>query len=536
MSSLLLRGGLVFDGAGSAPFLADVWIENGRIREVGACSGVKADRVLDCRGAWVCPGFIDPHRHIDAAVLREEGYGEVELRQGVTSAIGGNCGLSLAPCPAEYAEAQRAYLKPILGTLDALPVFDSFPAFLDAAEAARPSLNTGFFIGDGTARTAALGFAAPERFPEEALRRAESYIDEALRAGAFGLTLGLMYVPEAHYTFDELAACMRVAAQYGAPVPAHIRGEGELLAESVRELIALGKASGARVGISHFKAAGPLSWGAVFDDALASLAAARAEGQSVTADAYPYTAGSTTLLSLLPPDWQQDGADALSARLAVPEQRLLLREILAVRHEDWDNQLANRGWEDTILISAAGTEANRRWIGKYVGEIAREMGLHPVDAMCELLVPEPQGISIVTFSMDPKNVRRVFALPDTMCISDSVLPDGPKHPRYRGAFPRFLREYALGEDPLFAPEEAIRRMTGLTASVYGLRSKGFLRAGYDADVAVIEPDSFRDRADYLRPDPLAEGARFVLVNGSVAVENDRLVSRGLGRVLRRGVK
>ena len=523
----------MFDGTGSAPVSADVWIENGVIREVGACAGVKADRALDCRGAWVCPGFIDPHRHIDAAVLREEGYGEVELRQGVTTAIGGNCGLSLAPCPAAYAEAQRAYLRPILGPLEDLPVFDSFAAFLRAAERARPSINAGFFIGNGTARAAALGFAAPERFPEDALRRACGRIDEALRAGAFGLTLGLMYVPEAHYTFDELAACMRVAAGYGAPVPAHIRGEGELLADSVRELIALGKASGARVGISHFKAAGPLSWGAVFDDALAALAAARAAGQAVTADAYPYNAGSTTLLSLLPPDWQQDGAAALSARLARPEQRQLLREILAVRHEDWDNQLANRGWEDTILISAAGSAANRPWVGKYMGEIAAGMGLHPVDAMCELLVPDPQGISIVSFSMDPKNVRRVYALPDTMCISDSVLPEGPKHPRYRGAFPRFLREYALGEDPLFPPEEAVRRMTGLTAAVYGLRGKGLLQPGFDADVAVIEPDSFRDRADYLRPDLLAEGVRYVLVRGDVAVESDRVVARGLGRVLRR---
>lgn len=528
MKSILLRGGMLLDGSGAPMRRADVFIENGKIAAVG--EGLpRADLDLDCAGAYVCPGFIDPHRHIDAAVLREKGYGEVELRQGITTTIGGPCGLSLAPCPARFAPEQHDYLKPVLGSLEGVDVPETFGAFLNAAEANRPSLNTGFFVGNGTARTAVSGFS--EKTDVNAACEA---IDTALREGAFGLSMGLMYMPEAHYSFDELAACLRVAAKYGVRVPAHIRGEGELLAQSVRELIELGKISGAKVGISHFKAAGPLSWDGIFDEALAALAEARAAGQDVAADAYPYEAGSTTLLSFLPPSWQHDGADALARRLAIPEQVDELRAILSVKHDDWDNQLACGNWEDTVLISAAGTKENAPFVGKTVLEIAKMKGTDGVGAMADMLVREPNGISICSFSMRESNVRRIFALRDTMVISDSVLPDGPKHPRYRGAFPRFYRRYACGENALFTPEEAIRRMTSLPARVYGLRGKGLIAPGMDADITVFDPERFTDRADYVHSELLSEGLRYVLLNGKTVLRDDEVILRGEGSVLRRG--
>lgn len=533
MSDMVLRGGHLIDGGGQPMKKADLLVENGVIKEIGAIGRVPGARELDCAGAWICPGFIDPHRHIDAAILKTPGYGEVELRQGVTTAIGGNCGLSLAPCAGEYAREQRAYLKPVLGSCDELPVFDRFSSYLEAVEKSRPSVNAGFFVGDGTVRMNAFGFAAPEKFPPDRLAASVAGIREALEAGAFGLTMGLMYVPEASYRFEELAACVRVAAEFDVPVMAHMRGEGETLPASVREIVALIRATGARMGISHFKAAGPVSWGAPFEEALNELKTAREAGLSLYADAYPYEAGSTTLLSLLPPDWQRDGLAALKKRLGEPAERALLKRILSVSHTDWDNQLSNPGWEDTILISAAGSEQNRPYIGLYVGEIAKRMGAEPIDAVAEMLSAEPDGISIISFSMDPKNVRRVYSLPDTMVISDSVLPDGPKHPRYAGSFARFFSKYARGDEALFSPEEAIRRMTGLTASVYGLKNKGLLREGYDADITVIEPDTYRDRATYTAPGLLAQGVRWVLVNGEIAVRSDEKTDGSFGRTLRR---
>lgn len=533
MSRYILRGGFVIDGSGAPMRKADLLIENDRIQKIGNIEKDSGAKEMDCSGAWVCPGFIDPHRHIDAAILKTPGYGEVELRQGITTTIGGNCGLSLSPCAREYAPEQRAYLKPVLGLCDSLPVFESFSAYLEAAERSRPSINAGFFIGDGTARMNAYGFAAPDTLPADRLEAAVGGIREALAAGAFGLTMGLMYVPEANYRFEELAACVREAAKAGAPVMAHMRGEGETLPASVREIVALAKATGARMGISHFKAAGPVSWGAPFEEALEILRDARKSGHIVYADAYPYEAGSTTLLSLLPPDWQRDGMDALKARLQSPEERALLKRILAVSHTDWDNQLTNPGWEDTICISAAASEQNRPYVGLYVGEIAKRMGVDPVEAVARMLAVEPDGISIISFSMSPENVRRVYSLPDTMVISDSVLPEGPKHPRYAGAFARFFSKFARGADALFTPEEAVRRMTGLTASVYGLAGKGFLREGYDADIAVIEPDGYRDRATYMEPGLLAEGVRWVLVNGEIAVRADERTNARAGKVLRR---
>jgi N-acyl-D-amino-acid deacylase len=527
---LNIRNGFVVDGTKTPGYPADVLLADGKIAAVGKIGHIPGVRDVDAKGYVVCPGFIDPHRHIDAALLRTREYGEVELRQGITTALCGNCGFSLFPCEKFRQQDLLHFLTPIMGDMTDLCAYESFDEYRSAVAKARPSLNVGAFVGNGTVRMGLSGYSG-DPVPPEQLYASCRLIEKALSQGAFGLSMGLMYSPENFYCREELIQLAKALVPYGAPLVTHIRGEGTGLARSVREVLEIALMAKVPLQISHFKAAGKASWGEVFQTAVALTEEAVKLGQNVSCDAYPYEAGSTSLLTLLPPKWLADGTQALAEKLKTKESREELADILQNEQPDWDNIVASCGLQ-SIWISSVNKPENKRFVGKSIAESAQRKGVSPAELLCDLIVSEQGGAGIINFIISEDNLRKVLAWDPIHIISDSVLPPGKPHPRYYGAFPKVLRKY-VREEKLLALEDAVHRMTGKTAARYGLAGKGLLKPGMDGDIVIFDPDAITDTATYENSEQLAKGIRMVVLNGIPVAEDDQIIQKGQGKALLR---
>jgi N-acyl-D-amino-acid deacylase len=361
----------------------------------------------------------------------------------------------------------------------------------------------------------------------------ERFVTEALEAGAFGYSTGLVYPPSAYAGTDELITLARSMAGRRGLYFSHIRGESTMLLDSVAEAIGIGETAGVGVQIAHVKAGGRENW-SLFPRALELIDAARARGVDVTGDVYPYHAGSTKMDNLLPA-WVHDGGVAkLLERLRDRAIRRRIVEECVVDGERWRTASMGAVGFDEILIATCG---RRELEGLDLAALARQAGTTPAEAMMNLLEQERATVGMVAFSQDPNNVARALAHPAVMIGSDSIglfAGTGPKrgkpHPRAYGTFPRVLGEYAR-ERKLFSVETAVHKMTGMPAARLGLRDRGLLRPGYAADLAVFDPRTVKDEATFADPHRYPTGIPYVVVNGALVVDGERLHAAGTGRVL-----
>ncbi len=528
--SLLIRGGTVVDGTGAPRQAADVAVAGDRIAAVGPGLAGDAARVIDARGLIVAPGFIDAHAHSDLFYFACPAA-ESKIRQGCTTEVVGMCSFSPAPVAAGRREQVRTWAGGIGARLDIR--WETFGQYLEALAALRPSINVAHFVGHGALRLAGLG---PDARPAgaEDLARMSRLLAEALEAGAFGFSTGLVYPPSAYATTDELIGLARAMAPRRGLYFSHIRGESGTLLDAVAEAIRIGEEGGVGVQIAHVKAAGRENWGKM-DQALKLIDDARARGADVTGDAYPYHAGSTKMDNLLPA-WVHDGGTArLLDRLADRATRRRITEECLVDGERWRTLSMGAVGFDEIQIA---TCARRELEGLTLAALARQSGMTPAEAMMTLLREERATVSMVVFSQSPDNVARALAHPAIMVGSDSLgLASGPgphpgkPHPRMYGTFPRVLGEYAR-ERKLFSLETAVHKMTGMPAARLRLRDRGLLRPGHAADLALFDPATVKDEATFADPHRYPTGIPYVIVNGAVVVDGGRFSAAGAGRVLR----
>ena len=327
----LIRNGVVYDGTGASGFAADVLVQDDTIEAVAPELDAEADEVLDTAGMAVTPGFIDTHRHCDTAALTDPDFGRIETAQGLTTIIGGNCGLAPLPVRPETARQISDYIEPCLGPTPDTMRMEHFHEYVDALDKTDKPLNIGSYVGIGTLRAAVKGYGrAP--FTQKELDWARGYIDEAMQAGAVGLTTGIMYQPECYSSRKEFVELISAAAPYGRVLATHIRGEGDNLVPSVAEVIEIAKEAGVPLNISHFKVTGVKNWGKNILEAIALIEKARAAGQDVTADFYPYDGGSTTLVSLLPPTLMKDTMAETLAALSTAQGRADARREIYADH------------------------------------------------------------------------------------------------------------------------------------------------------------------------------------------------------------
>ena len=530
MSVTRIRGGLIYDGSLRDPVQGDVWIEGDRIIAVGAARPQRnADCEIDAAGRVVCPAFVDIHRHPDARPFA--GWtGEVELRQGIATTVAGNCGISMTPASAEHAAAQYAFDEPVLGPMCDHPP-TTYRDYLAALESRPLPLNMAAMIGTGSVRISLKGFSDAPFAPAEMVR-AQALIADALEAGAPGVSLGIMYLPECYGSVDEFSDMLKPVGEARSLITAHIRGEGDSMVSSVAEVIEIARRAGCALEISHFRSCGVKNWRRDIHRAIALIEEARAAGQDVTCDFYPYEGGSTALTTMLPPAFVKGDMAAALARLGTEEGVEAFRGSVAMEYPDWDNFALTLGWE-RIIVSGVAKERNRRFLGLTVTEAAQRFGFEAAAALAAFLMHDEEGkTAIINMSMCQEDIDTVARLPYASIISDAIYADtDTPHPRMFGAMPKVIREY-VRQRGVLTMQEAIHKMTSLPARRMALAGRGELAPGAFADVLMFDPERFTDHATFADPARLATGLDLMLVNGQKVIEDDRLLTSGAGRCLR----
>ncbi|MCI8441657.1 MAG: amidohydrolase family protein [Provencibacterium sp.] len=525
----LITGGLVYDGTGAPPLQADVLFEDGKILEIGRIPPEAADTLLAAEKKAVTPGFIDSHRHADLAALADPDFGEAELAQGITTCLTGNCGLAPFPSRPQTFPEVLDFIEPCLGSAPPGLQPGSFADYLKQLQGKSWPLNIGGLAATGAVKAAVKGYGKSP-FTRQEMADAQQMLKEALLSGAFGLSAGIMYTPECYSSKEEFIRLLAPAAPFARPLCCHIRGEGDSLVASVQEAISLADEAGLPLNISHFKSVGCRNWREQIFRAIEKIEAARSRGQDVTVDFYPYTGGSTTLLTLIPPSLTGSTTGETLRALDAPDGAERLKKDLLRDWPGWDNMVDSIGWE-RVIISSVARQENKPLQGRDVAEICQKSGEDEAAFICRLLVEEQGKVGVVLMSMDQADVDTVARLPYSMVISDSLYgaPDCP-HPRLFGSFGRIFRDM-VRERGILCFEEALHKMTGMTAERFGLKGRGFLRPGYVADINIFSPEAFGDRGDYSHPRQLCQGMEMVFVGGRMVWNSRGRTGKNSGTVL-----
>lgn len=509
MFDLLISGANIIDGSGGPAFAGDVAVENGRIAAVGRLGDAPARRRIDAAGRCLTPGFIDIHRHADAALFRP-GWGRAELDQGLTTVINGNCGLSLAPICGPFEPDVLRYLAPIVGELPEGRDFPGMASYLALVREAAPPLNTYMLAGMGTIRACAAGFSdAP--LTDEQYRTVHALLEDSLAGGALGVSLGLGYAPECFYDTPGLIRALEPLRGSKVPVTVHMRQEGDGVVDALREMLDVARELRMPLEISHLKAIGRRNWRRAVPEMLCLIREARDEGLDVMCDVYPYPAGSTQLIHVLPPEFQAGGTEALTTALADPGSRAKIRRRME-SGTDFENISLLVGFEN-IRATSLHLPEDRPFEGCSIAEIAAARGSDPFDALFDLLAAEHCAVSMIDFIADEDDILDILKAPFSGVISDATYPvGGLLHPRVYGSFTRLIERYVVKEGLLSLPE-AVHKVTMQPAERFGLKSKGRIAPGADADLLLFSPEKLRERDSYEHPDRLAAGMELVLVGG-----------------------
>ena len=535
---LIIKNGRIVDGTGNPWYMGDVAIADGKIASIGRPLSGMGEDVIEAKGLVVAPGFIDAHSHSDSVTLF---YRQMEstIMQGITTVVAGQCGSSIAPVNPEYAEElEKRYAGWLPPEVEFKITWSTFDEYLREEEKDGLGANVAHMVGHGAIRIASMGFEAREPTQGE-LERMRELTAEAMEAGAYGLSTGLIYPPGIFAETEEIVEVARVAARYGGVYDTHIRGEGKTLMESLEEAISIGEQAGIPVQISHHKAATKSIWGKSADS-LALLERAREGGLDITVDQYPYKAGSTSLVTCLPPWAHEGGMERLLERLREPGLRERMREDIERGLPGWENFAGELGWKN-VYVTSVKTDDNKPAEGKNLTEI---MGMRgdpdEFTSLFELLSEEEGAVGMVIFAMDEGDVRRIMGHPLQMVGTDSgsssttgYMRRGKPHPRGYGTYPRVLGRY-VRELGVLRLEEAVRKMTSFPAQRFGILDRGLLRPGMQADVTIFDPDTVIDEATYQDPHRFPEGIEYVIVNGEVAVDQGGYTGSLAGKTLRKG--
>jgi N-acyl-D-amino-acid deacylase len=526
----IIRGGTVYDGTGAAGALADVAIAGDRIAAVGDLGNAKAETVIDARGKAVAPGFINVLSWATETLI-EDGRGQSDLLQGVTLEVFGE-GWSMGP----LTDAMRAESLKQQGDIKFDIPWTSLGDYLGHLETRGVSPNVASFVGATTVRIHELGYEDRAPKPDE-LARMKDLVREAMREGALGVGASLIYAPAFYAKTDELIALTQAAAEFGGGYIAHMRSEGDRYLEAIDETIAIAKAANTRAQIYHLKPAGQANWGKSADG-IAKLDAARADGVDITANIYTYTAGATGLYATMPPWVQEGGHDAWVARLKDPKIRKRVIAEMRAPAKGWENVYQLAGGAENVLLIGFKNEKLKPLTGKTLADVAKSRGTSPEDTIIDLIIEDDSRVDTAFFLMSEDNIRRNIAWPHLMFGSDegAYTPDGVflksnAHPRAYGTFARLLGKY-VRQEKVIPLEEAIRRLTSLSADNLRIKERGRLTPGHFADIVVFDPAAIGDKATFDKPHQLAAGVETVFVNGVLTVSGGAHTGAKAGRVVR----
>ena len=527
---VLIRNGRIVDGSGRPGYNADIAIKDQRIARIGNLANATAARTIEARGMVVAPGFIDMLGQSETYLLIDP-RGMSKVMMGVTTEITGE-GESIAPINERQIKEQEDFLKRFNLTID----WRTLDEYFRRLEKQGTGLNLGTFVGATQIREYVVGFDNRPPTPAE-LESMKKLVADAMRDGALGLSTSLQYIPARFATTDELVELAKVARQYGGIYATHQRSEANALDESLHEVFEIARRAKIPVEIWHLKTAYKKNWGRM-PEILNKIKQARASGLDVSADIYPYIAGSTSLSACLPPWAQEGGVEKMLARLRESATRERIKKEISEDHKDWENIYLGSGGAGGVLIGSVVNRDLESSQGKRMSEIAEEQKKDPLDALLDFILADHGQTGAIYFMMSEEDMRAAMRSPFVSFCTDSGsrATDGPlagskSHPRGWGSYPRILGRY-VRDEKLLTLETAIHKMTGGPATRVGLKDRGLLRVGMFADITVFDPKTVIDRATFESPNQFPVGIEYVLVNGQVSVDKGERTSALAGQVIR----
>ncbi len=527
---VIIRNGKVITGLSDTWISADVGVKDGVIVEVGYLGKKQADVVIDAGGKFVTPGFIDMHNHSDLTLITFPDALN-SIMQGVTTVVVGNCGFSAAPVKHKALNDVRRFWSQLSFGLSVDITWNSFDDYLKTLSSVKPAVNVVPLVGHGTVRINVLGFSDSAPSTDE-LSAMKELVGEAMTAGAFGMSTGLIYPPNSYASTDEVVELASVVGSYGGIYTTHIRSESTRLLDAVGEALEVGRRAGVPVEIGHLKAAGRPNWGRV-KDVIKLMSDYREGGVEVNYDLYPYTAGSTSLISLIPQKFYREGIESLVSRLKDRDFRAEVIKHIETNSE-WENLLSVMDWDDVVISYSKNCKSCE---GKSLLTISRELGVDPYTAFFDLIVMDEGKTLMIMHIINEEDLIYALKQPYSIIGSDSfIIPAvGKPHPRFFGTFPRVIKRY-VKELNILSLEGAVAKMTSNPAQKLRLRDRGVIAPGYKADIVVFDIKKLDDKATFEDPINHPTGIEYVMVNGTLSVyEGNYVGSRG-GEVLRRTYK
>ena len=527
---LLIRNGKIVDGSGRAAYNADVAIKDARIVKIGNLAQATATRTIDARGLVVAPGFIDMLGQSETYLLIDP-RAMSKVMMGVTTEITGE-GESIAPINDRQIKEQEDFLRRFSLTID----WRTLDEYCKRLEKQGSGVNLGTFVGATQVREYVIGYDdRPPTSPE--LDQMKKLVADAMRDGALGVSTSLQYVPARFAKTDELVELAKVAHQYGGIYATHQRSEANTIDASLDEVFEIAQKAQIPVEIWHLKTAYKKNWGRMAH-VLARIKQARDRGLDVTADIYPYIAGSTALSACLPPWALEGGTEKMLARLRDPQTRQRMRKEISEDQTDWENIYLGSGGPGGVLIGSVVNRELEPLQGKRISEIAEQQKKDPLDVVFDFILADHGQTGAIYFMMSEADMRAAMQSPFVSFCTDSGAraTDGPlagskSHPRGWGSYPRILGRY-VRDEKILSLESAVHKMTGGPAARVGLRDRGLIKEGMFADITVFDPAKVIDRATFESPNQYPTGIEYVLVNGKISVDKGQRTAALAGRVLR----
>ena len=527
---LLIKHGRIIDGTGATGFVGDIGIKNERIAKIGNLADATATRTIDATGLVVAPGFIDMLGQSETYLLIDP-RGMSKVMMGVTTEITGE-GESIAPINERQIREQEDFLKRFSLKID----WRTLDEYFKRLEHQRTGLNLGTFVGATQVREYVVGYDNRPPTTEE-LERMKQLVADAMREGALGLSTSLQYVPARFAKTDEIVELAKVAKRYGGIYATHQRSEANALDASLSEVFEIARRAQIPVEIWHLKTAYKKNWGRM-PEVIKKITDARASGLDISADVYPYVAGSTSLSACLPPWALEGGTDKMMERLRDPATRERLKKEISADQQEWENIYLGSGGPSGVLIGAVVNRELEPLQGKRISEIATEQKKDPLDTVFDLILADHGQTGAIYFMMNEEDLRAAMRAPFVSFCTDSGsrATDGPlagskSHPRGWGTYPRILGRY-VRDEKILSLESAIQKMTGGPAARVGLRDRGLLKEGMFGDVTIFDPGKVIDRATFESPNQYPTGIEYVLVNGQVSVDKGKRTAVLGGKVLR----
>lgn len=521
MCDLLIKNAVIIDGKSSNAYKADIKVIGDYIAEINTDINVDAKRVIDIEGKYLSPGFIDAHSHADLNLI-EEGFPKNKICQGVTTEIAGHCGNSLFPVNKQI----RPVFNGILSSsgININVEWESAQEFFNKLESNGIGINYMPLTGHGTLRLNAIGLKMKKADENEIDKMKES-LAATFEDGSWGLSTGLEYLPGCFADKEELEELAKVSAKYNGVFTVHLRNQDKNLLESVEEIIDICRSTGVKTVISHLKASGKENWGKV-KKVINMIDNARNDGCNIIFDFYPYNA-SYSFLSIFLPSWIKEGGDEKVVE-RLKEKSTKEKILKHFKEQDYS-------WQNVIISKSTNKEMNK-FEGKSIISASKELSLSQEETVIYFLLNDP-AIYALYISLGKEDIKNLVKSPYSIIGSDSfVIPNNSKgthcHPRNYGTFPRFIKKY-VKEEKTLTIEKAIMKMTGLTASFYGIEKRGTIEKGNYADFVVFDLNKLDDKSNYESPMEKPEGIEYVIINGEIQLENGQLKNKKAGRIIKK---